>query len=219
MKELYSRRKLPHIYPVGAIFFITFRLNDSIPQSKLKFLSEDWVRMKNEVKETNFIKRQSLISRLRREQFGRFDHQLDMSPYGDCVFRNEEIAQILFDKIISFNSKYYILLCLSIMPNHVHMLVDTSVQVPIGYDLNSIPESYVNVNHWMRLIKGSSSYLINKRLNRVGQLWAHESYDQYVRSSRDLNNYYNYILDNPVRAKLPAKYLQKPYLFREESLL
>ena len=39
IKEYY-RRNLPHIQPIGGIFFVTFRLFDSIPRTKLYDLKQ-----------------------------------------------------------------------------------------------------------------------------------------------------------------------------------
>jgi hypothetical protein len=40
--KTHFQNRLPHIAPVGAIFFVTFRLEDSIPQSILRDLKAQY---------------------------------------------------------------------------------------------------------------------------------------------------------------------------------
>jgi putative transposase len=54
----------------------------------------------------------------------------------------------------------------------------------------------------MRLLKGSTSRLCNKELNRTGKFWHHESYDHYVRDEAELDRIIKYIVNNPVKAGL-----------------
>lgn len=44
------RRNLPHIYPEGAIFFVTFRLKNSIPLEVLGKMQEDRALKFEEIK-------------------------------------------------------------------------------------------------------------------------------------------------------------------------
>ena len=210
---IYSRRNLPHIYPIGATFFITFRLNDSIPQH---LLNEIRVKTRDEL-QTSLNEKNSLSEKLKilHKRFEDFEDHLDLFSYGQCHLKKLEVANILSKKILSFNGLYYTLLAYSIMPNHVHMIVDTSIQLnkDWNYENEEIPKDYIQVNSWMQLIKGGSSFLINKNLNRSGKLWASESYDHFIRNEKELEIKYRYTLENPTRASLPNEYSQMPYLY------
>ena len=48
---------LPHIYPVEATFFITFRLADSLPQHKIDSLKEEFNKKKRKSSTSKFRKR------------------------------------------------------------------------------------------------------------------------------------------------------------------
>ena len=208
---------LPHLYPVGAVFFITFRLGDSLPQSILRLLKEEY---EGEIKKLRKLQlmsnqEQSKLAALRKKIFGKYDHQLDDQPYGECYMKDENVAKIIYNKIMQYNGGYYNLLALSIMPNHVHVLLDTSVQLSVDTQVGEVPDGYVDVSKWMKLIKGGSAHAVNKYLGRKGQLWAHESYDHFARDEPEIQRIIDYILANPVKAGLGLKYRELPYMFSQ----
>lgn len=208
---------LPHIYPVGATFFITFRLADSLPQNKLNSLKDEFDKGKEEIRQMKLSKEkeEKAIYRLRKYIFGFFDKQLDEAPYGICHMNDTKVAKIIWDKIFQYDKLYYNVHSISIMPNHVHMLLATSIQVPDDINNGETPDGYVSVDKFMQLIKGGSAFLINQHLNRSGALWKRESYDHYVRYEKE-NEYLRinaYIQNNPIKARLNKKFLNPPYRF------
>ena len=98
------------------------------------------------------------------------------------------------------------------MPNHVHLLVDTQIHSNSTEEYSEASRSE-NVSRWMKLIKGGSSFEINKYLSRSGTLWSAESFDRFVRNAVQFQNFYNYILNNPIKAKLEKKYSQEPFIY------
>ncbi|MEM8528674.1 MAG: hypothetical protein AAGG68_28830, partial [Bacteroidota bacterium] len=100
-------------------------------------------------------------------------------------------------------------------PNHVHVLFDTSVQIvdDKGFYLNEVPENYIQLHQIMKLIKGSTAYFANKILGRKGKFWQKDSYDHYVRNEKEFWNIVNYILQNPVKAKLVAQWEDHPFTY------
>lgn len=199
---------LPHFYQGHSTFFITFRLADSLPQSVITELKEKLQIEINNVYETDEAKKKVAIDQLKLQYFKQFEHQLDTKPYGECVLKNERIAQILYDKILSYQDVYYDLKCLSIMPNHAHLLI-SAIQ----------NEGNPPLDKWLQLIKGGSSFLINKVLNRTGKLWATESFDRYIRNEEHYHNCFYYIINNPVVAGLSSQFSKKPFMYRCDDLL
>ncbi len=199
---------LPHIYPEGATFFITFRLDDSLPQAKVQELKQEYEEQLQAFKriEKDKQKIMDFTEKLRSITFGKYEHQLDEKPYGECYLKDPKIAEIVKSKILQYHNQYYHVKICCIMPNHVHMLLDTSIQLG-----NGLP--YVQVGNWMKLIKGGSSYLINKEIGRTGKLWNFESYDHYVRDVTEYHRIRKYIAQNPHKAKLKDKYFSEPYVF------
>ncbi len=69
------------------------------------------------------------------------------------------------------------------MPNHVHVLI-----TPLnGYSIDKITHSW----------KSFTANQINRKTNKKGIVWQHESYDPIVRSEKQLYLIERYIIDNP----------------------
>jgi REP element-mobilizing transposase RayT len=85
-----------------------------------------------------------------------------------------------------------------VMPNHVHLLIEPKTHAP----------------KITQYVKGVSARQANALLCRTGHpFWQDESFDRWVRSSRERSNIIRYIEFNPVRANL----VQEPQLFRFSS--
>ena len=127
--KTYYENILPHVQPPGAAFHVVFRLFDSIPQKVLNDIKDELELEKTKYltsKNRNF---NSETQKLKQLQLDKFELQLDAGKYGKCFLRKKQVAQILADKIESYNSKYYDLVAFCIMPNHVHLLIDLNVQL------------------------------------------------------------------------------------------
>lgn len=219
MKTQYLNR-LPHIAPIGATFFVTFRLADSLPRSFVNALKAELeaetTRLKKE--HPGDIQR---IRDARKRNFGKYDHQLDTQPYGTCYLRQPEVAEIVAAKMRAYDGSIYDLQAYSIMPNHVHVLFSMATQVVDEHGIwrDEVPEDYVQLDKVMQLIKGGSAFSSNKHLGRSGKFWFKDSYDHYVRKEEEWLNIAMYILQNPVKAGLAKKWEAWPFNFCKPSLL
>jgi putative transposase len=92
--------------------------------------------------------------------------------------------------------------CYSIMSNHVHLVIDTSIQLTDIHDDHQLEMQYKPLECIMKSIKGPSAWYANKYLKRSGQFWERESYDIYIRNEKMLNNVIIYTLENPVKVGL-----------------
>ncbi|RMG25362.1 MAG: hypothetical protein D6730_10990 [Bacteroidetes bacterium] len=214
MKTEY-RNRLPHIAPIGATFFVTFRLGDSLPQkliARLKLQMEAEISRLEKEKPANY---EEAIMRQRKLFFKNYDHQLDQKPFGECYLKQPKVAQIVMDKLHEMDGDKYDLIAYCIMPNHVHLLVDFSAQMidEDGFYLRQIPENYTQLHKVMQLIKGSTSYYANQLLGRKGKFWQKDSYDHYIRNEKEFRNIIRYILQNPVKAGLTAAWEDFPFTY------
>ena len=220
MKTHY-RNRLPHIAPVGATFFVTFRLVDALPQSVVLALKASLESEINRLKKefpNDYIQR---IPDARKRNFGKYDRQLDMQPYGACYLKEPEIAEIVAEKMCEYDGTYYDLQTYCIMPNHVHVLFSMSVQVIDNQCIwrEDVPEDYIQLDKVMHRIKGGSSFIANRKLGRTGKFWFKDSYDHYVRNEKEWLNIAAYIIQNPVKARLSDKWESWPYSFCKPALL
>ncbi|WP_235299638.1 transposase [Portibacter marinus] len=212
--KIFYRRNLPHIQPIGATFFITCSLKGAIPKEKLLELRNNYhsnIRSfpRNTDRQTsNFMKYET-----RRKYVTDLEENLHGSS-GPNFLGNPDIARILLARIESYHMQYYKLLALSIMPNHFHMLIDTSIQIKSLLEPNTTPVNYVQLDQIMKLIKGGSARYINQKRGIIGEkVWEEESFDIYMRNEKMVQNVISYILDNPVKARLVNHYEEHPFTF------
>ena len=176
------QNRLPHWEQDGASYFITFRLADSLP----KHLQDEWRRERAIWQE---LHPEPWSSETESEYHNRFsgarERWLDAS-YGACLLRNPDAREVLMEKLSLAAATVWSHV---IMPNHVHVLV-------------SLPED-TELSLWLQLLKGGSSYAINRRLLRKGTLWAKDYFDRLIRDESHFFNCARYIRNNPAKARLP----------------
>lgn len=174
-----TRRNLPHVTQNNVIYFVTFRLHDSIPKDKAKDLEDKRKLWKN-------IHHEPFTKEDYKEYFRLFSDRIEVilnSGYGSCLLRIKENKEILENALKYFDRNKYVLDEYIIMPNHVHVLVK-----PLrNFTLKEILHSW----------KSFSANMINKRMGLSGQLWMHESFDHIVRSEEALEFLREYIRNNP----------------------
>lgn len=213
--KTYYRKQLPHIHPVGAIFFITTRLHGSLPTAVMNQLKQEHQEAVNIIYQESPLNYKAELYNAGKRYFKRFDEVLDNSDTGSHHFRDPKIAEILKKHLHRFDGERYDLLAYTIMSNHIHIVFDTRVQVErIEKDGWVTEENYDQVPEIMRMIKGASAYEINQYLGRKGTFWQKESYDHFVRSRREFGNIVAYILNNPVKAGICENWEDFPHNYR-----
>lgn len=171
----HSRGYLPHWDHPGTIQSINIRLADSLPhQVQLRWRSQLDSQSRTDP-------RQAIEHRRRLEQF------LD-AGHGACWLRQPEIARVVQDTLLHFDGERYRLLAWCIMPNHVHVLIETFR----GHALPGV------IHSW----KSYTSTCANKLLLRRGPFWQREYLDRYVRNAEHYEAVRAYIEENPVIARL-----------------
>ena len=195
--EVY-RRHLPHWRQDGACYFVTWRLNDSIPEKILEVWQEErklWLTKHGVDVNLKGDERRVAYERIQleeRREFERLHHHkfhdcLD-AGHGACRLRNSKCARIALESLFFFNGERCWTGDTVIMPNHVHTLI-----IPVnGYCLEKILQS----------VKRHAAREINKFLQREGQLWQKDSYDHIVRNTNELSAFRKYIAKNAEQAKL-----------------
>jgi putative transposase len=128
-------------------------------------------------------------SAIASNDFVALDRVLDQASHGPVWLDDARVANMVCDVIQQAAAERR--LCLLggyvVMSNHVHLLA-----LPVA--------SAARLTHW---IKGTSARYANRILNRTGTaFWQHESFDHWVRNSREYERILGYIHHNPVRAGL-----------------
>ena len=195
------RQKLPHIQPVGNCFFVTFRLFGSIPKNRLFELQAKYEKKIALAKLISDPYQRNLeIFNLRKKFLIEYDAVLDTIKSGPFYFKDKSIMDLVKNELHRFDPEFYDLIAYSIMSNHVHILIDTSIQLTDMTAKEELLESYTSLDIIMKRIKGPTGKYANKLLGKESRFREKESYDIYIRNEKMLNNVISYILQNPVKA-------------------
>lgn len=217
--KTFYRNRLPHLAPVGGTFFVTFRLANSIPQPVIRKLIQERERALKDISTKNNKVYLQKLSKLHQKFFKAYDDHLDHNSKEKCYLSSPNIAKMIAQKLHEYDGSYYDLQAFCIMPNHVHLLIDTSIQLSNKAEicLDEEPEKYIQLHQIMKKIKGGTAYEANKFLKRTGQFWQKDSYDRLIRDEKEWCNTVDYILNNPVKAKLVTNWEDWEYSFYKYS--
>ncbi|MCK5676591.1 MAG: transposase, partial [Verrucomicrobia bacterium] len=175
-------RNLPHWTQEGVTYFVTFRLADSIPQSKLEQWKSDRELWLKTHEEPYGDEEKNEYHRLFSEKIMDW---LD-AGMGSCVLEQPKVSALVADAFRKFDGERYDLGEWVVMPNHVHVLLTPKN----GHELKDILHSW----------KSFVAHEICKAEGTDGQVWQHESYDHIVRSPEQLLHFERYIHENPAKA-------------------
>ena len=201
----YRSRNLPHWQTPDGVYFITFRLKDSLPKEVINRLRYEKEMTKNELL-TKGLSEEELkieLQQLRHLYFGKFDDLLDKTKQGPNFLKEPKVAKIVGDSIMYFDEERYKIICYIIMSNHVH-LVFYKLQMEIQDILGSI--------------KKFSARKINELHDKKGRtVWLAESYDHLIWSRKELAHWVTYTLNNSTKIGLVKHWKDFPYCYLREG--
>ncbi|NOQ15480.1 MAG: hypothetical protein GQ581_00300 [Methyloprofundus sp.] len=165
-----ARKSLFHYSALESYQFITFRTQDSVDLYLLKI--------------------SKIIGLSTAEKQMKIDKYCDESNKG--CYLNNEVIHVLMTYLKELDPDFYQLIAVSIMPNHVHLLIRQRQELPII----------------MQKIKGVMAFQINKLLVRKGHFWEKSYFDKAIRDEDHFNIVYEYIKNNASKANLKDKDLR-----------
>jgi REP element-mobilizing transposase RayT/methylmalonyl-CoA mutase cobalamin-binding subunit len=182
---------LPHWYQKEATYAVTFRLEDSFPQSVLAAYRKEKDELKQQLEEAEETGDPLEVNRLRMIlgtlYRSRIEAVLDEGQ-GEAWMKDARVAGIVSGSLLHFAGDRYDLGAWCVMPNHVHAILSPKPGHPLPEILHSI--------------KRHSAREANRVLGRSGTFWQKESYDHIIRDPDDYWNQRDYILRNPMSAGL-----------------
>ncbi len=182
---------LPHWYREGAIYAVTFRLEDSFPASVLSAYAKEKTDLAARIVQAEKKSDESLAKDLKKQLDQLYSERLDKvldEGRGHAWMKDPRIADIVATSIQHFAGQRYDLGAWCVMPNHVHLIISPR-------EGETLPEI-------LHSIKRHSAREVNKILGREGPFWQKESYDHLVRDGEDFVNQTGYVLENPEGAGL-----------------
>jgi REP element-mobilizing transposase RayT len=183
----HTGNRLPHWQQEGAVYFVTFRLADSIPSQLLDQWENErgaWLR----------VHPGPWSAEVEREYHRRFSAAIEKwldAGHGACLLRRPDCAQITAETLHHFEGQRVAIISFVVMPNHVHALF---VQNP-DWPLEKLIRSW----------KGFTARQINKLLSRSGGFWQRDYFDRLVRDEKHFANCVRYIRRNPEKARSTDK--------------
>ena len=192
----HTANRLPHWQQEGAVYFVTFRLADSVPRN----LREEW---ENEREGWLRFHPKPWTMEVESEYHERFSGAIERwldASYGECLLRRPDCAALAANTLRHFDGERVGMIAFVIMPNHVHAVFVQHPAWPLEVILGS----------W----KGFTARGINKLLGRSGRFWQRDYFDRLVRDETHFRNCVRYVRRNPAKAKLG----QTEYLAHESDL-
>jgi REP element-mobilizing transposase RayT len=191
-------RRLPHWAQPGVLCFITWRTEDSIPDTVLKNWRDErqqWLRQHaiNPFATDWRQEIEALGSDARHDFYDRFSarwHDYLDAGHGACVLKQPELAIIVADSLTKFDGERYELTDFVIMPNHIHLLAAFPTE-------RAMLEQCENWKHFQAV-------QINRRIGSSGRFWQQDGFDHLIRSEEQFYNRRTYIADNPRKANLAS---------------
>lgn len=181
-----SRGYLPHLERDGAVYFVTFRLADALPQHVLAEIQAERqaqmakLRVAGTLTSEGETQLDLFVSR-------RVQHELDAGK-GACHLANPLLAETLSQTMQRFDGTRYRLFAWCIMPNHIHAVVQPMKPATLSMILHS----------W----KSYAANFAQKQLGVPGALWQREYYDHLIRNEEALWRVIKYVAENPLKANL-----------------
>ena len=185
---LHFRGKLPHLKKEGAVYFVTFRLADSLPAHEVARLKQSRKIILEQARAARSPLTWHEEQQLLAWYCDKVEALLD-AGHGACWLSKLEIASLVAGVLNHFAGQRYELRAWVVMPNHVHAVV---WPMP-GHTLSGILHSW----------KSFTSSQANKLLHRTGQeFWQAESFDHWIRDDEERARLVAYVENNPVKARL-----------------
>jgi len=185
--KIRDRGRLPHWEKENATYFVTFRLDDSLPKMVLERIDskrESLVKTDKELRRELTTSERKRIKQLTTKVVERY---LD-NGVGACHLKHPAVAGIVADALRHFDNRRYRLFAWCVMPNHVHVVV----RVFPGRTLAEV------VHSW----KSFTAKRANELLNLSGGFWQREYYDHLVQDDSEFERAVRYVAENPDKAGL-----------------
>jgi REP element-mobilizing transposase RayT len=165
-----SRGRLPHWEEDQGVYFVTFRLADSLPRAVLASLRLKYGNAKAD-----------------RKKKARDVERFLERGHGACYLKEPAIADLVADALRKFEGLRYRMFAWCIMPNHVHAVF----QPILSFRLEDILHSWKSYT-----AKEANKQLKRKGAD----FWQREYFDHLVRDGKEFDRVIRYTAENPVRA-------------------
>jgi putative transposase len=217
--EIFFRRNLPHWQPSGVPFFLTYRLNDTLPKRVIQELEREKAFLQKQSRDSQYSEKEWQIH-LNKRIFARWDEYLDRSTHVRWL-ADPRVAELVRNSLYYHTQTKYTLWAYVIMPNHVHVLLKPMEHFEKQFiaggendnQTSHLPDDTPSgrlmykgpIPAILHALRSYTANQANKVLGRTGKFWDHEVYDHWVRDNDEFARIVAYIEQNPVKAGLVSQ--------------
>jgi len=167
----------PHWSQAGALVFVTFRTQDSVPREVMRRWDrekQEWLRRRGRNAGADWSAIIPTLSEKDRadfqQTFNRCREEFLDSCHGRCLLKRPELAKIVADSLLHFDGQRYRMGDFVVMPNHVHLLA-------VFRTADAMKEQ---CDSWLHY----TAFRINQAIGEKGRFWQQEAFDHLVRSPK-----------------------------------
>jgi len=222
---------LPYPAPFHGVYFVTLRLWDALPRSFVQNLGLQFYHQQLEL--AGKPDAEFRIHQVRKKLFTRFDEALDLEKYGPAYFRAPSLAKLLGNAIqdsAAFGVHAY-----SILPNHVHLLLEFQEPGSGTLDIDSFEQiNFEPLRKAIRTFQSTTESALQEALEHLDkteetntfqaraspgmsapkpELWHPQSFDFQIQDTRSFEKAKRYILLNAAKAHLVDDWKAWPFTF------
>gem|GEM_PF-3173192 len=175
------------------------------------------------------------LQQARKRLFASYDDALDLEKYGHPHLQEPALAQIVAEEIRRHDGTDYDLLAYSILPNHLHLLLDLrhKLEEEPGFDdLECL--LHKSLRNIVQKIQAATESPLKKALRILGtpldsstfqkqrtngnvpkadKIWHQRSFDFQVHDAAGFEKIMHFLLQNPVKAELVSNWKDWPFSY------
>jgi RecG-like helicase/REP element-mobilizing transposase RayT len=120
---------------------------------------------------------------------------------------------VVLESLLRWKDRRYELFAACVMPDHVHLLIEPMIES----EKDSGGPAFFPLSKILHSIKSFTASRINKVENSTGAVWETESFDRLIRSDRDLQEKFHYIIRNPWDSGVAGPNEDYPWIWTQED--
>jgi REP element-mobilizing transposase RayT len=130
---------------------------------------------------------------------------------GRCL--SPKARTIVLNSLRHFHIRRYELFAACVVPDHLHVLLQPWPKA--NNETGTVV--FWPLSELMHSIKSFSAHRINELENKTGGVWEKERFDRYIRSDRDLQEKFHYILRNPWDSGVAKQNQDYPWVWTQDD--
>jgi putative transposase len=146
-------------------------------------------------------------------------HKYLDAGHGSCVLGDRECAEVVRESLMFHHESRYRLIAWTIMPNHVHVIIETSGSHSLGeiqktFKRHTTRELKKIICEWPNCAAVSTRVDWAKAKDLLlprRRVWQREAWDRFIRDGEHMSATVEYIMANPVKAGLVEDSVDWPW--------